>query len=359
MQSTLLPADGIYDLACRLSREGRGFAVATVLGTLNSTPVKAGAKALVEDGGKTYGTVGGGQVEAETLRRAQEVMKSGKAVVFDFDLRGPGAHEPSPICGGAMRVLVAPGQSASAREYQRAAAAMARRESGVWVTRLQCGRELKVKARFSPEKNSAGAHSQIVHAKRASLRDGSPRLLEVSAKNGVSSVFLEPILPEPRLLIVGGGHVSQALAAQAKLLGFQLVVFEDRPQFADAGIFPPGTRAICGDVGEQLARFPIDRNTYIALVTRGHQQDALALRACIHSPAAYIGMIGSRRKVPLVRRRFLQSGWATAEDFKRVYAPIGLDLGAVTVPEIATSIVAQLVAVRRKGIAARMPLRCP
>ena len=92
------------------------------------------------------------------------------------------------------------------------------------------------------------------------------------------------------------------------------------------------------------------------IVTRGHQQDAAALRACIRRPAAYIGMIGSRRKVPLVRRQFLDSGWATAEEFDRVYAPIGLDIGAVTVPEIAASIMAQIIAVRRKGAVPRRPL---
>ncbi|MHC4687696.1 MAG: XdhC family protein, partial [Planctomycetota bacterium] len=92
-------------------------------------------------------------------------------------------------------------------------------------------------------------------------------------------------------------------------------------------------------------------DVYVVLVTRGHKLDAETLEACIHAPAAYVGMIGSKRKVALLRENFIESGLAAAEEFDRVFAPIGLDIGAVTVPEIAASITAELIAVRRKGIA--------
>ncbi|MCZ7639802.1 MAG: XdhC family protein [Verrucomicrobia bacterium] len=96
-----------------------------------------------------------------------------------------------------------------------------------------------------------------------------------------------------------------------------------------------------------MAAFPVNPDTYIVLVTRGHRHDAVALEACIHRPAAYLGMIGSERKVGMVKRDFLQSGKATPAEWARVFAPIGLDIGAQTVPEIAASIIAQLIAVRR------------
>jgi len=95
---------------------------------------------------------------------------------------------------------------------------------------------------------------------------------------------------------------------------------------------------------------PIASDTYIVIVTRGHKLDAEALEACIHTPAAYIGMIGSKRKVALIRENFIESGIVTKEEFDRIFTPIGLDIGAVTVPEIAASITAELIAVRRKGI---------
>jgi len=104
-----------------------------------------------------------------------------------------------------------------------------------------------------------------------------------------------------------------------------------------------------GDIPKLITAQPIAADTYIVIVTRGHKLDAESLEACIHTPATYIGMIGSKRKVALIRKNFIESGVASEEEFDRVHAPIGLDIGAVTVPEIAAIITAQLIAVRRKG----------
>ena len=160
---------------------------------------------------------------------------------------------------------------------------------------------------------------------------------------------MEPLLPKPLLVIVGGGHIGQAVAVQANLVGFEIVVIDDRPEFADPARFPENVTVQCGPIGEQVGDFPIAADTYLVIATRSHQHDAEALAACLHRPAAYIGMIGSRRKVALLRQDFVASGRATDAEFDRVHAPIGLDIGARTVPEIATSIVAQLIAVRRRG----------
>jgi len=133
------------------------------------------------------------------------------------------------------------------------------------------------------------------------------------------------------------------------LVGFDVVVLDDRPEFTDQALFPEGVATRCGDIRKEVKAFGIGRDTYIVIVTRGHKHDAEALEACIHAPAAYIGMIGSKRKVALMREDFIESGLAGEEEFGRVFAPVGLDIGAVMVPEIAASIVAQLIAVRRKG----------
>jgi xanthine dehydrogenase accessory factor len=159
--------------------------------------------------------------------------------------------------------------------------------------------------------------------------------------------LLEPVVPRPLLLIAGGGHIGQALARQAVLIGFDVTVLDDRPEFADPARFPESATTRCAPVAESIASFPVARDTYIVIVMRGHRHDAEALEACIHAPAAYIGMIGSTRKAALMRQSFLEPGIATEEELDRVFAPIGLDIGAATVPEIATSIAAQLVAVRR------------
>jgi xanthine/CO dehydrogenase XdhC/CoxF family maturation factor len=170
-------------------------------------------------------------------------------------------------------------------------------------------------------------------------------------------VLVEPLIPNPVLLIAGGGHVGQAVAAQAVLVGFEVVVVDDRPDFADRSLFPDGVAARCAAMEEEVARFPLDADTYVVIVTRDHGHDARVLAACLKRPAAYVGMIGSRRKVALVRQGLVESGRFTAEEFARLHAPIGLDIGAVTVPEIAASIVSELIAVRRRGGSSGLSMR--
>ena len=108
-------------------------------------------------------------------------------------------------------------------------------------------------------------------------------------------------------------------------------------------------RLIVDDPGRSLAEYPVGRDTYIVIVTRGHKDDAAALRACVKSPAAYVGMIGSRSKVGIIRGRFLAEGWASEAEFDRVRTPIGLPIGSKTVEEIAVSIAAELVLVRSRA----------
>ncbi|MHB8902055.1 MAG: XdhC family protein, partial [Thermoguttaceae bacterium] len=182
-----------------------------------------------------------------------------------------------------------------------------------------------------------------------------PRLVRATP---AGEVFLEPVVPRPLLVVVGAGHVGQAVAWQAETVGFDVVVVDDRQELLQADRFPRGTATRCGPMAAVVDSLPLTHRSFVVIVTRGHQHDGEVLAACLQKPSAYIGMIGSRRKVAQMRRDFLQSGLATAEAFDRVYAPIGLDIGATTVPEIATSIVAQLIALRRRGSAPRIVAPC-
>ena len=186
---------------------------------------------------------------------------------------------------------------------------------------------------------------------RSCLKRETPQLfIDTTQESKTADVVLvEPIIPRPLLLIAGGGHVGQALAQQASLVGFDIVVIDDRAEFTNPELFPEGVITRCGAIPREISAFPIASDTYIVIVTHEHKYDAETLQACIHAPAGYIGMIGSKRKVALIRDNILETGIATQEQFSRVFAPIGLDVGAVTVPEIAASIVSQLIAVRRKG----------
>jgi xanthine dehydrogenase accessory factor len=168
------------------------------------------------------------------------------------------------------------------------------------------------------------------------------------AGEGTVELMIEVIESPATLLIVGGGHVGRSIATIAAEAGFSVAVLDDREAFANAERFPMADRVICGDFIEELRRFPIDASTYIVCVTRGHKQDELSLREVAASPAAYVGMIGSVRRVSTVLTHLAREG-VPRDALDRVHTPIGLDIGAETPEEIAVSIVAELVLVRRGG----------
>jgi xanthine dehydrogenase accessory factor len=268
-------------------------------------------------------------------------------------MEGEGGSDASPICGGVMRVVIDPNAGRDHHAYACAAQAIERRERGLLLTHFRQDDPPVVSAEWMSE-SAARSSTRFLGADRLAdcLNLDEPRvfLIEPDLLQSSTMVVAEPVVPRPLLLIVGGGHVGQAVAAQARWVGFDIAVIEDRPEFAHPALFPESTSIRCGDVAAEVAGFPVDPDTYVVLATRGHRHDAVALAACIRRPAAYIGMIGSTRKVALVRRDFLQNGRATQADWARVFAPIGLPIGAQTVPEIAASIVAQLIAARRGAL---------
>jgi xanthine dehydrogenase accessory factor len=168
------------------------------------------------------------------------------------------------------------------------------------------------------------------------------------SSGGAYQVMLELHEPPATLVIVGGGHIGKALATIGGLCGFAVVVVDDRPDYANQERFPEAGRVICGDFAEVLRGLPIDSNTYIVTVTRGHKHDEESLRQVAGSPAAYVGMIGSKRRVAAVLQHLMDEG-LDAEAVRRVHTPIGLDIGAETPEEIAVAIMAEVVQVRRGG----------
>jgi xanthine dehydrogenase accessory factor len=178
---------------------------------------------------------------------------------------------------------------------------------------------------------------------RAALEARAPRY----AEEPVAAHF-EPVLPYPTLLIFGAGHVAQPLAQMAALAGFRVIVVDDREEFANRERFPTADEVVVAEVAEAFGRAHVDEESYVVAVTRGHVMDEEVVAQALGTPARYIGMIGSRRKVAAVRERLRGRGFGEA-DLDRIHAPIGLDIGADTVEEIAVSIVAELVQERRRG----------
>ena len=172
--------------------------------------------------------------------------------------------------------------------------------------------------------------------------------LEAKGGAGAFEVMVEIIEPPVTLLIVGGGHIGLSLATIGAHCGFSVVVVDDRPMYANPERFPMADRTLAGDVEQILRDFPIGGNTYVVMVSRGHKVDEQALRATVARGASYVGMIGSKRRVSTVLRHLAEEGFSI-DALERVYTPIGFDIGAETPEEIAVSIMAEIIMVRRRG----------
>lgn len=166
-----------------------------------------------------------------------------------------------------------------------------------------------------------------------------------------TSLYLEVVEPKPVLLVVGAGHIGRALAKLGNFLGFHVAVVDDREEFADPALIPEADEVICDDFAHALDAYPIGPNTHVVLVTRGHKHDELALRHCVGRGAAYLGMIGSKRRTSAVLEHLLSDGFPL-EELAKVRTPVGLDIGAETPEEIALAIMAEVLLLRRGGTGA-------
>ncbi|MGJ5817667.1 XdhC family protein [Paludibaculum fermentans] len=201
--------------------------------------------------------------------------------------------------------------------------------------------------------------AEVWTAAREVMETGKPRRLNFSLGQdaaydnglicgGQLEVFIEPIEPQPRAFIFGAGHISKSLCQVASLIGFATTVIDDRESFANRERFPIADDIVAGEYEEIFPRLEITSSSYLVIVTRGHRDDMRILRWAVTTPARYIAMIGSKRKVIGVVRELEKEG-IPAESFQRVSAPMGLDIGAQSPEEIAVSVAAEMIAVRRNS----------
>lgn len=199
--------------------------------------------------------------------------------------------------------------------------------------------------------------AEVWTAARDVMETGKPRRLnfslgqEAAYDNGLIcggqlEVFIEPIEPQPRALIFGAGHISKSLCQVASLIGFATTVIDDRESFANRERFPLADEVLAGEYEEIFPKLEISTSSYLIIVTRGHRDDMRILRWAVGTPARYVAMIGSKRKVISVERELEKEG-IPVESFQRISAPMGLDIGAQSPEEIAVSVAAEMIAVRR------------
>ncbi len=333
-------------------RKNRPLALATIVEAKGSTPQIPGASALFSADGLCAGTVGGGRLEGEAQKKALQSLQQEASLLYKFDLTADLSSGEGSICGGEATILIDTRPGDHTEAFEGVSKSLSQRQPGVlatFIVRNSRG-EISLARHWVIIGENFAVDSEMPYAEFAeeiekSLTENKTNLLKIEEK---TSLYLEPIYPLPHLIIAGAGHIGQALSHLGSLLDFEVTVIDDRPEFNNEERHPEADNIIVDDIGKAMRAAPISSETYIVLVTRGHKSDALALRQCIGSKAAYIGMLGSARKVRLIRKQFLEEGWATPAQFDRIYAPIGIDTESETVQEIAVSIAAQLVVVRRQ-----------
>ncbi len=342
----MIDAELLHEMS-RLAGAGETFALATLVETRGSTPQKAGARLLVRADGGMAGTLGGGCIESEAYEAAREALRSGEARLLRFELTEDIAVDYGLACGGNERILVAPlaPDAALLRALIEAAGSP---RIGALVTAVSGEDEApgSMAAIFADGEVAGDARvaARVDGAAAVGPHD-SPKF--VGTPSG-ASVFIEPLAPPTEVIVVGGGHVGRAVAKAAKFLGHRVAVIDDRPDFASAARFPDADTVVCGEIEEALLAYPASQSSAIVIVTRGHKYDYQATSAAARSPAFYVGLMGSRRKVALIYRQLAADG-VSAERLRDIHAPIGLDIGAVTPEEIALSILAEITKVRLGG----------
>jgi xanthine dehydrogenase accessory factor len=319
---------------------GETAVTATLIETKGATPRKPGAKMLLGPGGLVMGTLGGGCAEAQIFQKGRHIAEEGKAEVLNVDLTLAPDTGSEMICGGRMKILADPWQSAQLSVASLLRKRMESRKPSVLVTKIRGG--IVERTVFEPETPECGDLQEELL--RESLRDDKFMLHESEDE----LICIEPLLPPLSMIVAGAGHIGQPTAVLGKMLGFHVTVLDDRDVFACRQRFPTADRILVGNFSDELEKLAYDNRTYVVLLTRGHHYDEECLRVVIPSDAAYVGMIGSLRRVRAATEKLRKEGLAK-ELFEKLYAPVGLDLGARTPAEIALCIVAEIEKIMRKG----------
>ena len=358
--------DKIWLEAERTLKQGKPFALATVINVRGSTPREVGAKMLVRDDGQV-GTIGGGCGEAEVFRKAQLLLEeSAPSRLAEVDLTGDFEQQDIGTCGGIMDVFIDLWSPARDLPVAREMAEAVRGSQPLALVTLIDGGDGAhdaQRALLRPNMESAGLPVELPAKAIGQLAEivssAVPALVEIDSQGGLQStthlsdkapqLFVDPLPGAQRLIIIGAGHVGQALAELGAMLGFHVVVIDDRAAFANRERFPAAAEIIVRPFEKAVDSLKLDRNCYVVAVTRGHAFDEIALRTALKQKPGYVGMIGSRRRVRATLDRIEADG-VDKTVLEQVHAPIGLHIGAETPEEIAVSIMAEIIRERRLGV---------
>jgi len=337
--------DILPDLDRWQAENNKSIAPATVIQTWGSSPRRAGAKIALTPDGKITGSVSGGCVEGAVFEEGVQSLKSDRPKLLHFGVADETAWEVGLACGGSIDIFV---KRLDTEIFKTLRSVLTHEDTAVLVTVVRgpddiLGRELLLKDDGSVTGTiSDELNGRALNVAKETLAQGESQRVMM---NENVEVFAEVILPPPTVIAVGGVHITIALMALAKTLGYRTIVVDPRSAFGNEERFPNVDRLIQKWPDEAFEQVPITRSTAVAMLTHDPKLDDPALKIALPSPAFYIGALGSKNTQAKRRQRLLDEG-ITEEQLSRLHGPIGLEIGAGTPEEIAMSIMAEIVAAR-------------
>jgi xanthine dehydrogenase accessory factor len=325
--------------------------LASIVSLQGSSPRHIGTKMLFAGNGKSYGTIGGSLLEATVIKESWSVLASGRSRFMRFELMGMDAFDSGMICGGKTEILLAYRQATQENlEFLKS-----------WLDMIQQDSNFYIMTRLKDKGDSVDilGHSLVTSdgkvvignfLKPSDLGEIRAEFHNISVTSVVklqdTQVVVDPIRKLKTVFCFGAGHVALPTAHIAALVGFRVVVIDDRAEYASDERFPEASRIhVISDFNQALNGLEIGSDSFIIIITRGHQFDREVLAQALKTPAGYIGMISSRKKRDSIYQALQEEGF-TSQDLLRVHSPIGVKIGGETPEEIAVSIVAELIQFR-------------
>jgi len=347
---------GIFKEIGDILKKDGFLTLATVVSTRGSTPRKVGTKMIIKYNGDIMGTIGGGDIENIVTKEAAEVFKQERPILKKHLVDYGGDTEM--ICGGEMDVFIDFIRKDEESLWENIDKLTGNGESIALITVISEGKNLSV----NPGKKMAvksdgtsignigeeGLKKWIIAESLKILKKSRSETKKYSLKHEKINLFIDFIPGEQFLIVAGGGHIGKFLVEMGEILGFNIVVVDDRKDYANRTRFPTVDKVLCDDFRKAFSKLKLAENSNVVIVTHAHKHDYEVLREVIRSGAGYIGCIGSRVKAKSTFKKLAKEGF-TKEEINAVHLPAGLDLGDGTPAGIALSILAEIVKIRKKG----------
>ncbi|HXG38695.1 MAG TPA: XdhC/CoxI family protein [Bacteroidota bacterium] len=342
-----------------LKQSGKNGALATIMKVRGSTYRRPGARMLIDDAGKTIGTVSGGCLEADVAEKAKKVIAAGQAqtVVYDLTAEGDAVWGLNQGCNGVVHLLIEPiGVLGSTDHLDFIQTCVNKKATGIMATVFRVDGELKATVGSRVLLQDDGAIQEtvknptlvaaLVEDCREALATGQGKVKEYRLTEGIAEVSIEVIQPPIPLFLFGAGYDVIPVARFAKELGWEVTVVDHRPAFASKERFPTADTLIHARPEEVSSKIALDNRSVAVIMTHNFSYDLELLKALLPSPARYVGLLGPKMRAERLLNQLRKAGsFPTEQQLARLFTPVGLDIGAESPEEIAIAILSEIQAV--------------